>query len=310
MPRTARGFLLAGCLLLLSAAPAAGQATVPPEKQAAIARLFELENPRARGYVTFSRMMDRFRAASTGILIKSMRSGGLFSKLSPEEGAEFERRLRVFDEDVFAEYKSRMFKEVVTDESVRQALAPAFARDFTLEELNEAIAFDQSPLGRKLLAELPDAFAEATVTSMEAKGFFAEPPSAREAAANLARLSQEILTDPVGYTHQVSEDAMAAVRKRLTPDEIKELSAMRDTAFGRKYSEIHSRLHNEVFRLFYGLHAQQAGGLLNEIQRRKLDEYKVWLSEASRPGALGPGPKVPQPGRQEQSPAKPQGSSH
>lgn len=298
MLRTARVFLLVGCMTLAVAASASAQTAVLPEKQAAVAKLLELENPAARGYAVFSRVMDRFRDASSGILIKGMRAAGLFSKLSAEEGAEFERRLRVFNEDVYAEYKSRMLKGMVTKEGMEQEFAAALARDFTLEELNEAIAFDQSPLGRKLLAALPEAFAGSTVALMEAKGFFAEPSSPEEGAANIARLNQEMLADPAGYVHQVFEGVMPVVEKQLTPDEIKELRAMRDTAFGRKYTEIHTRLHDEVVRRFYDQQARQAGMLMNDIQSRKLKEYAVWLSEASRPGALGPGPKVPQPGRQ------------
>src|SRR4051812_13222753 len=243
MLRTMRVSLLVGCLVLAGAASASGQATVPPEKQAAIAKLLELENPRARSYAIFSRVTDRFRDTSCGVLIKSARASGVFRKLSPREGAELERRLRVFDEDIFAEYKTRVLHEVVTSESIARGLASILAREFTLEELNEAIAFDQSPLGRKLLAAFPEILADSTVAVMEAKGFFAEPSSSQEAAANIMRLTREIMADPAGYVHQVFEDATPAIEKQLTPDEIKELRAFHETSFGRRYDEIHTRLH-------------------------------------------------------------------
>jgi hypothetical protein len=289
--------LLPVCLMLVGAAAASGQANVPPEKQAAIAKLIELENPQARSYAIFSRVTDRFRDASAGMLIKGARASGLFRKLSPKEGAELERRLRVFDEDIYAEYKTRVLHELITSENIARGLAPIFAREFTLEELNEAIAFDQSPLGRKLLAAFPEALADSSVAVMEAKGFFAEPPSPQEAVANITRLTQEIMADPAGYVHQVFDGATPAIEKQLTPDEIKELRAFRETSFGRRYGEIHTRLHNDSLSLFYGQRAPQAMALMNEIQSRKIKEYMPWLDEASRPGALRGGPKPP-PGKQ------------
>lgn len=310
MLRTARGLLLAGCLTLAAAAAAAAQTAAPPDKQAAVAKLLELEDPQARAAAAFSRVMDRFRDMSAGMMIKGMRADGLFSKLSAAEGAEFERRLRVFEDDVFSEFKASVLRDAGQGQDLTRALAVALARDFTAEELNEAVAFDQSPLGRKLLAGLPGALAENTVAVMEAKGFFAEQPSPEATAANLARLNRETMADPAAYAHQIYEGAFRDIEKLLTPDEVKELRAFSGSDFGRKYAEVHSRLHGEVMRLVYGRHAQQNGALMNEIHSRKLKEYAPWLSEASRPGALGPGPKVPQPGRRDQPPAGQQGRSH
>ena len=302
MLRKARWCLLAAAALLAASAAAQGQEAATQEKQAAVARLLELEDPQARGYATFARVMDRFRDASAGILIKSMKADGLFSKLSPAEGAELERRIRVFERDVMEEYKARMLREVGTRENLSRAIAPALARDFTLEELKWAIAFDESPLGRKVLALLPGLLAESTVSYMEAKGFFDEPPSPEAAAANLGRLTKEMWADPAGYARRIFEGAMPALERQLTPGEVKELKASRDTPFGRRYAEVYWVIQGENLKLFNGQYGARAGVMLNEIYARKLKEYAPWLSEASRPGALPGGPTQP--------PAKPQGPEH
>jgi hypothetical protein len=277
-------------VLLAAAGAASGQEAATPQAQAAFIRLLEAEKASERGYAAFARTMDRFRDVTADMLIADMRAGGGFKGLSPAEGAELERRVRVFMADVYTEYKSEMLRRFGSTESMARVVGPVLIKNFTVEEMEEATAFDQTPLGRKIIGMLPEIVAESSVAVMEARGFFDVARSQAEGAAKLRRLYEELLADPAGYVHQIFERVRIELEKRLTPDEIKELATFRETQVGRKYVEIHSRLHNEVVKFSSGL-AGQAGDLLNSIYERKAKEYEPWINEVGRPGARIGAPK-------------------
>ena len=283
------------------AAAASVQEAATPEAQAAVIRLLEAEKASERGYAAVARTMDRFREVTGDMLIADIRAGGGFKGLSPAEGAELERRVRVFMADVYTEYKSEMFRRITT-ESMARVIGPVLIKNFTVEEMNEATAFDQTTLGKKVIGMLPEIVAESSVAAMAARGFFDAARSQAEGAAKLRRLYEELLADPDGYVHQIYERVRVELEKRLTPDENKELATFRETQVGRKYSEIHSRLHNEIVKVSSGF-AGQAGELLSSIYGRKAKEYEPWVNEVGRPGARIGAPKPPS-GRTPAPPSK------
>lgn len=290
MWRTIRGCLLAGCVLLAAAATS-GQESVAPEKRAAIKKLLEVDGAARQSGLIFSMLLDRVQGPMADSMIAGLRADGFFKPLSKEEGAELERRIRVFFGDVFGESKSRVAREVATPENLERVAAPAFDKYLTLDDINALIAFEQTPLGRKLNELGPEMWAQGVVASLEAKGVF--NVSAQEMAGRLEQAQKEFQADPSKDLRGILNSS--AFNKRLTADEIKELAAFRETPLGRKFVEVYPRLQGEIATSFSTLYGQSVGTMISEIYDRKLNEYAVWLSEATRPGARPGAPKpVPQ----------------
>jgi hypothetical protein len=291
MWRTVCGCLLAGCLLLATSGPVSGQGGIAPEKRDAIKKLLEVDGAARQSSLIFSLLLDRFQGPMADLMIAGLRADGFFRPLSKEEGAELERRIRVFFGEVFDESKRRVALEVATPENLERAAAPAFDKYLTLDDINALIAFEQTPLGRKLNKLGPEMWAEGVVASLEAKGVF--KVSAEEMAAKLEQAQREFQADPSKDLRQILNSS--ALIKRLTADEVRELTAFCETPFGQKFVEVYPRLQGEIATSFSTIYGQQMGTMLSEIYNRKLDEYAVWLSEASRPGARPGAPKpVPQ----------------
>lgn len=306
MLRTLRGCLLAGCVLVALSAAAAGQEAVTPEKRAAIARLLAVEGVARRSNYIFTRLVGRFREPFTKGMIAGLREKGFFKGLSAAEEAELERRIGVFFADVFRESTSRMAGQIGTAENWETLAVPVLARHFTLDELNESIRFDESPLGQKLLAVLPELLAESAVAKFEESGIFDLPSSPEAMSEKLDRFSKERAADAGREAQQLFARLMPALEKQLSVDERKELAAVLATPSGRKYAEAHERVTSELVGRFYALHGRQTSEMLRAVYDQKLNEYAVWLSEASRPGAqLGAPP--PSSGRVPPSVIVPQG---
>lgn len=289
MWRTIRVCLLAGCLLLAASAAASGQEGGATEKRAAIKKLLEVDGSARQSSLIFSMMLDRVQGPLADSMIAGLRADGFFKPLSKEEGAELERRIRVFMGDVFGECKRRMAREVVTPENLERVAAPAFDKYLTLEDINALIAFEQTPLGRKINELGPKMWAEGVVASLEAKGVFKASPE--EMTARLEQAQKELQADPSKELRQILNSS--SINKRLTADEVRELAAFRETPFGRKFVEVYPRMQAEMGMSFSNLYGQQVGTMFSEIYSRKLNEYVVWLSEASRPGARRGASKPP-----------------
>ncbi|MDQ3917852.1 MAG: DUF2059 domain-containing protein [Acidobacteriota bacterium] len=291
MWRTVCGGLLAGCLLLAAFAAASGQEGGATEKRAAIKKLLEVDGAARQSSLIFSMMLDRVQGPMADSMIAGLRADGFFRPLSKEEGAELERRIKVFMGEVFGESKRRVAREVATPENLERVAAPAFDKYLTLEDINALIAFEQTPLGKKLNELGPEMWAEGVVASLEAKGVFKASPE--EMTARLEQAQKELQADPSGNLRQILSSS--SIIKRLTADEVRELAAFRETPFGRKFVEVYPRLQAEMATSFSNLYGQQVGTMLSETYSRKLNEYAVWLSEATRPGARrGAAKPVPQ----------------
>lgn len=291
MWRTVCGCLLAGCLLLAAFAAASGQEGGATEKRAAIKKLLEVDGAARQSSLIFSMLLDRVQGPMADSMIAGLRADGFFRPLSIEEGAELERRIKVFMGEVFGESKRRVALEVATPENLERVAAPAFDKYLTLEDINALIAFEQTPLGKKLNELGPEMWAEGVVASLEAKGVFKASPE--EMTAKLEQAQKELQADPSGNLRQILSSS--SIIKRLTADEVRELAAFRETPFGRKFVEVYPRLQAEMATSFSNLYGRQVGTMLSETYSRKLNEYAVWLSEATRPGARrGAAKPVPQ----------------
>lgn len=293
MWRTVCGCLLTGCLLLAAAAAASGQEGSATEKRAAIKKLLEVDGAARQSSLIFSMMLDKAQGPMADSMIAGLRADGFFKPLSKVEGAELERRIKVYFDDVLGECKRRVAREVATPENLERVAAPAFDKYLTLDDINALIAFEQTPLGRKLNKLWPEMWAEGVVASLEAKGVFKASPE--EMTIRLEQAQRELQADPSGTLRQILSSS--SIIKRLTADEVKELVALRETPFGRKLVEVYPRLQAEMATSFSTLYGQQVGTMFREIYSRKLNEYALWLSEASRPGARRGAAKPPSSGR-------------
>lgn len=278
MSRTIRGCLLVSCVLLAAAGAAAGQEGA--EKRVAIRKLLETGGAARQSQLIFEKLLERFKEPFAVSMIADLRGKGYFKALSAEEGAELERRIRVFLGDVFDETRARADRGF-TPELLEQIAAPAYDKYLTLDEVNQLIAFEQSPLGRRLKVLMPEAVAEGFIASLEAKGVFNVPPE--EMTARLAQSQRELQSDPArGAKDMLTASAFA---KRLTPDEVKELEAFRVTPFGKKIVEVYPRMQGEIQSNFWALYGQRMAPILGGVYKQKLYEYAPWLSEATKPGA-------------------------
>lgn len=278
MSRTLHRSLLAACVLLAASAAASGQEA---DKRAAIGKLLEVGGGARQSQLIFEKLFDRFRRPMANSIIAGLKADGHFNSLSADEGAELERRVRVFLDEVFDESKGVVAREVATPENLERIAAPAYDKYLTLDEVNGLIAFEQTPLGRKLNVLLPEAMAEGVVATLEAKGVFDALPE--EMTAKLQQSLSEVQSDSSRALQEVL--TRAAFTSRLTADEVKELAAFRETPLGRKFVGVYPRLQGEIQASFSSLYGRRVGGKLGEIYTRKLEEYAVWLSEATRPGA-------------------------
>jgi hypothetical protein len=296
MWRTIRGCLLVGCVLLAALSNASGQeGAAAAEKRAAIKKLIEVENVAQSGNYLYARVVGRFQQPSADSLIAGMKERGFFKPLSAEEGAELERRLRVYEGEVFAESIKAVTEQIGTAENHARVAAEVFDKYLTLDEINRIIAFDQSPLGRKLNRLIPELLADSAVARLEAKGVY-DLPSVESSDEMWAKLRQfrEELTDDKEFL-EILRGAASGLRSRLSEDDYKELLAFYETPFGRRFREVYPRLHGEMTQRFYALYGQQAGAIWSKVSERKLRDYMVWLSEATRPGArLGAPKPLPQ----------------
>ncbi len=285
---------MVGCILFAAVVAASGQEVSAPEKRAAVAKLIEVENIAGIINLTFARMLARVREPFADSMITHLKAKGFFKTLSPAEGAELERRIQVFYGDVLDECARRMSREVLTTENVARVAAPLIDKHFTLDEINQALALNQTPLGRKIAAAWPEAIAESKVASLEAKGVFAKVSSPEELAAKMRGLRKELKAEADEEMYQVLAKTVLAVYRQLSKDEQKEWDAMRATPSARKYGEPYFRMHAELVRELLAF-SQPRTGMIAEIYQQKLGEYAVWLSEATRPGAPRGGAKPPLP---------------
>jgi hypothetical protein len=268
-------------VLLTCVGAASGRQERPAsDKRAAIKKLLETGGAARQSQLIFEKLLDRFEKPFAASLIADLRAKGQFRRLNAGEVPELERRLRVFVHDVLDECKSTMAREVATPENLELIAVPAYDKYMTLDDINQLIAFGQSPLGRKVNALLPEAMAEGIIASLEAKGGFNASP---EGMAKMLQSQRELQADPT----QSMKDALTtlALAKRLTPDEVKALDAFRETPFGLRLVEVYPKVQDAMHANFSALYGQRAAGTLNEILRRKLKEYAEWLGEAAEPGA-------------------------
>ncbi|HJQ31455.1 MAG TPA: DUF2059 domain-containing protein [Pyrinomonadaceae bacterium] len=283
MSHSLRLSLLAVCLMLAAAAAASGQEAVAPEKRAAIKKLLEVDGAAGRSQAIFARLLDKFEGPMADSMIAGLKAQGFFKPLSVQEGAELERRIRFYFDDVFDESKRRVAEEVATPENLERLSVPVFNEYLTLNDINALAAFEQTPLGRKLNAIFPEMLADSVVASLEAKGVFKGAPE--DMTDRMAQAQKELEAEPAREARRIFAGATPALAKRLTADEIKELNAFRETPFGQKFAEVYPNLQGEIMMRFANLYGRQVGEMLSETYSRKLEEYAAWLSEATRPGA-------------------------
>ena len=132
MNRIVRSLAL-GVLIFFAGALATAQSPLPRNKDQAIRELIQITGASNLG----RQMMEQMRPA--------------LQKAIPDLPASFW-------DDFMAEVK--------TDE-MTDLIVPIYARHFTLEELEELIAFNRTPLGQKVIAEMPAVMKESMSAGQE-----------------------------------------------------------------------------------------------------------------------------------------------
>ena len=132
--KLSRAFPVAGLAVVLAAAPLLGaQPAQPRTKEAAIRELLDLTGSGKLGLQVMKQMIEPMKKAFPGL------------------------------DDAFW---NKFFSKVNTDD-LTELVVPAYARHFSQDEIDGAIAFYKTPVGRKILAEMPEVVRESMAIGQE-----------------------------------------------------------------------------------------------------------------------------------------------
>ncbi len=138
------------CLAFLPAASAFAQQPGDPATKEDVQKLFELQNSRKMFDSIMTAMKRQVSALSEANIQKSLPNA------TPEQKAQMNAFLNG--------RMDKMFQSLPIDDML-QAMMPVYQHHFTHGEMQELIRFNSSPVGRKLLAEMPSIMTESMQTA-------------------------------------------------------------------------------------------------------------------------------------------------
>jgi hypothetical protein len=271
--------LLIGCVLFAaSASLAVAQESIAPQKRAAIKKLFEVTGVQRNMAATFEELVTLYQANWPGATIADFKAKGMFKPLTPEDAARMERVIHEFSDGVFNEIKKRVVQQIINSEALENLSASVFDKYFTGDEVNELIAFGQSPTGKKFLNLYQTALRASVVSTLQAKGAFNVLPSPKAEEAKATALHQEIRQNPAEVFERVLSSAMIP-GDSFTEAEIRELNSFYNTPLGKKVSEKSSLLATEITQGSAQLYGPRVGELTKEVFSEQMEIFQARTHE-------------------------------
>lgn len=278
--------LLIGCVLVaatyvVTASAQSSRSSITPQKRAAIRRLIETTGMQGRTVSTFQQLIGRYQDNWPNAVVAGFKAKGLFRRVTPEQAAKVERLVYEFSDNFFSEIKRRIARQVVTTETLENLTAPTFDKYFEEEEINELVAFSQTPTGKKFIDEYSKVLTETIVADLQARGAFNVLPSAEAEQAKAERLKKEIEGNPMELIQQNTATATAKLvsAANFTEAEIQELRAFSKTALGGKLAEISPRLSVEIFMNNTKIYAPQVGKMVDEVYAEQMEMFERGIRE-------------------------------
>jgi hypothetical protein len=184
------------CLAFLPAGAAFAQKPGDPATKEDVQKLFDVMHSRKQ----FDAIMDTLKQQIPGLTKSTLQ------KQLPNATAEETAQLNAFVKDA----TEKMFQNMPFDE-LMQAMMPAYQHHFTHGELQELIQFYSTPLGQKLLTEMPAILAEymqaaAPVIQKWTKAQMADLKASSEAYAKKmkeANNPNDEQTPPAAHSHPI-----------------------------------------------------------------------------------------------------------
>lgn len=257
--------LLVSCILTIACISiASAQGVVSPQKRAAIGELIEVSGMQRSIVAAFEESVTRYQRNWASAVIADLKAKGMFKPLIPQDAARMEKLITELGDNIFNEVKRRVGQEVATTENLVALSEQTYDKYYTVEELNELIAFYKTPTGRKFSDENLKALRAAMLSHAEAKGVFnvSSSPEAEQAKAD--RLVEELEHRPQEQAQQI----LAAVKLPLdhfTEDERRELAVFFQTPVGKKLNTVALSFTAEIYVSNTKLLAPRVGQLTDEI---------------------------------------------
>lgn len=156
---------LLAAALAFSCLPATAQTANPSAESTAAARqLMEAINARSLMQASMQQMtaqMPQMLRAMSGSMIESRAKG-----LSPSKKAAAQAELEKMIPAMMASLQKLFADPALFDELERETTA-IYARNYTVDEMRELLAFYRSPVGAKMLATMPKVMQESMQTSQK-----------------------------------------------------------------------------------------------------------------------------------------------
>ena len=146
-----RLLVCAACLAFLSSGVVLAQQPADPATKEDMQKLFELTQPRK----TMDTMADVMKQQVPAMV------GSLMDKEVPNPTPEEKARMQEFLSGLYG----KMFASMPIDEMM-EAMIPVYQRHFSHAEVEGLIQFYSTPIGQKMLHEMPAVVSEAMVVAM------------------------------------------------------------------------------------------------------------------------------------------------
>ncbi len=130
------------------------QATVMPEKRAAIKELLTVLESEKIAKSTFDQLLRQYHASLTQSTIKE-RSGQSDESLSPAELEKSNQIIREFYDGLFTKIQERVSQKFNMLDIIETIAIPVYDKYFTLDELKELTELFRTPIGKKFTALTP-----------------------------------------------------------------------------------------------------------------------------------------------------------
>jgi hypothetical protein len=233
-------------LTIICVAAASAQGVVNTQKRAVIGELIEVSGMQRSIVAAFRESVTRYQQNWASAVIVDFKAKGLFKSLTPQDAASMEKLIRELGDNIFNEVKRRVELEVATTEKLVALSEQTYDKYYTLEELNELVAFYKTPTGRKFSEESLKALRAALLSHQEAKGIFNVLPSAEAEEAKVDRLLEDLEHKPQEHAQQIVAAVKLPPLDHFTEDERRELTVFFQTPVGKKLNAIASSFMAEV----------------------------------------------------------------
>jgi hypothetical protein len=267
-------------LLSCFGARAAAQEAAAPDKAAELRRLFKDLGVHRHSAEIFEELVGRYQKNWPDAVIKDYRQKGLFKSLTPDQTAQMEQLIREFGDRLFGEVKSRVTREVVTQENLEALAAPVFAKYLEAGEVTRIADFAETPLGRKFFDLSYAKMREAMLSSMEARGVFNVASSPEEENARADRLLKDSNGGAVMKDAQRSVAAQAqAVASEFTPEELRQLVAFTQSPLGAKVAKLYGPMTAEIMQRNAATYVPRVGKLTEEVFAEQMEFFERRTNE-------------------------------